>query len=72
MRRKSTGSEPFSVLICLDATKFVLPSVFTLKEAICSNIYLKTRLERAKSPLPVDVRSKRRCFFKRLLIWPST
>ena len=58
VRSTSTRSEPFSVLKCLDATKFVLPSFFTLKEAICSNICLKTRLERAKSPLPVDVRSE--------------
>ena len=31
----STRSEPFSLLICLDATKFVLPSVFTLIVTIC-------------------------------------
>ena len=58
VRRASTGSEPFSFLICLDATKFVLPSVFTLKEAVCPNICLRTRLKRAKSPLPVDVRAQ--------------
>ena len=56
--RTSTGREPFSVLICLDATKFVLPSVSTLKEAICPNICLKTRLQRAESSLPVDVRAQ--------------
>lgn len=56
--RTPTGREPFSVLICLDATKFVLPSVSTLKEAICPNICLKTQLQRAKSSLPVDVRAQ--------------
>ena len=34
-RRTSIGSEPFSLLICLDATKFLLLSVFTLTETIC-------------------------------------
>lgn len=29
----STGSEGVSVLICLEATRFVLPRVFTPKEA---------------------------------------
>ena len=58
VRSSLTGGEPFSVLICLDATKFVLPIVFTLKEAICPNICLKTRLKRAKIPLPVDVRAQ--------------
>ena len=40
-RRTSTGSERFSLLICLDATIFVLLSVFTLIETIypkfCTN-----------------------------------
>ena len=34
----STGSEPFSLLICLDAIKFVSLSVFTLIETICPRI----------------------------------
>ena len=33
-RRKSTGSEDFSKLISLDATKFVLLSVFSLTDTI--------------------------------------
>ena len=33
-RRTSTGSEDVSLLICLDAIKFVLPSFFTLVETI--------------------------------------
>ena len=52
----STGSEPFSLLICLGATKFVLLSVFTLIETICPQICSKSRLKSAKSLLPVDVR----------------
>ena len=32
---RTTGSEAISLLICLDATKFILPSFFTLTEAIC-------------------------------------
>ena len=42
--------------VCLGTTKFVLLSVFTLKETICPKICSKSRL---KSPLPVDAhRSK--------------
>ena len=52
----SIGSERFSLLICLDATKFVLLSVFTLIETICPKIYSKSRLRGAKKKqLPVDV-----------------
>ena len=38
----------FSLLICLDATKFVLLAVFTLIETICPNICSKSRLKIAK------------------------
>ena len=51
-RRMSTGSEPFSLSICLDATKFVLLSVFTLKETIYPRICSKSRLKSPKRPLP--------------------
>ena len=58
-RRMSTGSEPFSLLINLDTTKFVLLSVFTLKEMICPRIWSKSRPKSVKRPLPVDIcRSK--------------
>jgi len=43
-RRTSTGSEPFSLLISLDATIFLLPSVFIIIETICPKICSKTRL----------------------------
>ena len=55
-RCMSTGIEPFSLLICLGTTEFVLLSVFTLKETICPKICSKSRLKSAKSLLPVDVR----------------
>ena len=47
-RRTSTGSDPFSILNYLDAIKFVLLRVFTLIEAICATICLKSRLKSAK------------------------
>ena len=45
---ESTLGEPFSTLICVDATKFVLLNVFTLKETICSGIYFKITTEEYK------------------------
>ena len=54
----------FSLLICLDATKFVLLAVFTLIETICSNICSKSRLKIAKSQLPVYVRRSKTLLFK--------
>ena len=46
----------FSLLIRLDATKFVWLSVCTLIETTCPNFFSKSRLKSAKSPFPVDVR----------------
>ena len=63
-RRPSTGSEPFSLLISLDATVFILPSVLILIETICAKIYLKSRLKSAKRPLPVDVRRSKTSLLK--------
>ena len=57
----------FCFLICLGTTKFVLLSVFTLKETICSQICSKSRLKSAKSPLPVDVRRSKTSLLKVLL-----
>ena len=54
--RTSTGSEPFSLFKCLDATKSVSLSVLTLTETICPNICSKSWSKSAKSPFPVDVR----------------
>ena len=50
-RRASTGSEPFFLLICPDATKFVLLIVLSLKETICPRICRHSRPKSAKSPL---------------------
>ena len=55
-RRTSSGSEPFPLLISLDATVFILPSVLILTETICPKICSKSRLKSAKLPFPVDVR----------------
>ena len=63
-RRTSTGSEPFSLLISLDATVFILPSVLILIETICAKIYLKSRLKSAKRPLPVEVRRSKTLLLK--------
>ena len=64
----STGSEHFSRLICLGATKFVLLSVFTLIGSICPRICSKSRTKSfQKNPLPVDVRrSKTSCLELRM------
>ena len=47
-----TGSESLSLLICLDATKLVLLSVFTLIETNCSKICFKSRPKIAKTAVP--------------------
>ena len=53
----STESEPFSLLISLDATIFVLPtSVLILIETICQKRFFKITAKSAKSPVPVDIR----------------
>ena len=59
-RRTSTGSEPFSLLIILDATPSVLVLLETIRPKICS----KSRPEGAKSPLTVDVRRSKRSLLK--------
>ena len=53
--RTSTGTVPFSLLICLEATIFAKLSVFTLMETICPRIWSKPRPKSSKSPLPVYV-----------------
>ena len=63
-RRTSTGSEPFSLLIYLNATKFVLLSVFTLIETICPKICSNSRPKSAKSPFPVEVRRSKTSLLK--------
>ena len=55
-RRTSIESKAFSLLICLDAIKFVLPSVFTLIETICPQIWAKPLPKNSESPLSVGMR----------------
>ena len=63
-RRTSTGSEPFSLVISLYATVFVLPSVLILKGTICPKICSEARLKCAKSLFPVDVRRSKTSLLK--------
>ena len=63
-RRTSSGSEPFPLLISLDATVFILPSVLILTETICPKICSKSRLKSAKRPFPVDVRRSKTSLLK--------
>ena len=50
------------MLIFLEATKFVLLSIFTLTETNCHNIWKKLLPSDEKWPVPVDVPgSKRPC-----------
>ena len=68
--RTSTGSEPFSILNCLDATKFVLLRVFTLIETICAKNCIKSRLVNAKVHVRLMcVTQKRRCFNSLITGW---
>ena len=55
-RRMSTGSEAFSLFICLDANKLVLLSFVSLLKTIYPRVLTKPLPNDAKSPLQVDVR----------------
>ena len=63
-RRTSTGSEAFSLFICLDANKLVLLSFFSLLKTIYPRVSTKPLLNDAKSPLPVDVRRSKTLLLK--------
>ena len=67
-QRTSTGNEAFPLLICLDATKFVLLSVSTLMEILMETIYpkvqAKTLPKNEESPLAVDVLRSKTCLLK--------
>ena len=64
--RASTGSEIFSLLICLSTTKFVLLSVLTLIETICPNVCSKSSVPKAHFQ-SMCVAQKRRCINSLLL-----
>jgi len=63
-RRTSTGSEAFSLFICLDANKLVLLSLFSLLKTIYPRVSTKPLPNDAKSPLPVDVRRSKTLLLK--------
>ena len=63
-QRTSTGNEAFPLLICLDATKFVLLSVSTLMETIYPKVQAKTLPKNEESPLAVDVLRSKTCLLK--------
>ena len=63
-RRTSTGSEVFSLLICLDANKFVLLSFSSLIKTIYPRFSTEPLPIDAKSRLPVDVRRSKTLLLK--------
>ena len=63
-RRMLTGSCPFSLFICLNATISEWLSAFTLIETICPKTFSKSLLKGAKSPPPVDVRRSKTSMLK--------
>ena len=63
-RRTSTGSEVFSLTICLDAKKLVLISFFSLIRTIYLRVSTKPPPNDAKRPLPVDVRRSKTLLLK--------
>ena len=63
-RSTSTGSELFSLLVCLDANKFVLLSFFSPLKTIYSRVSTKPLPNDAKSSLPVDVRRSKTLLLK--------
>ena len=71
-RRTSTGSEVFSLFICLDTTKFVLLSFFSPITTIYPRVSTKPQPNAAKSPLPVDVRRSKTLLLKLLNISETT
>ena len=63
-RRTSTGSEAFSLSVCLDANKLVLLSFFSLLKTIYPRVSTKPLPNDAKSPLPADVRRSKTLLLK--------
>ena len=63
-RRTLTGSEAFSLFICLDANKFVLLSFFSLIKTIYLRVSTEPLPNDAITPLPVDVRRSKTLLLK--------
>ena len=70
-RRTSTGSEAFSLFICLDANKLVLLSFFSLLKTIYPRVSTKPLPSDAKSSLPVDVRRSKTLLLKLPIVGPT-
>ena len=70
-RPTSTGSELFSLLVCLDANKFVLLSFFSPLKTIYSRVSTKPLPNDAKSSLPVDVRRSKTLLLKLPNYWSA-
>ena len=60
----STGSEAFSLYICLDANKFIFLNFFSLIKRIYPRVSTEPLPDDAKSPLPVDVRCSKTLLLK--------
>ena len=71
-QRTSTGSEAFSLFICLDANKLLLLSFFSLLKTIYPRVSTKPLPNDAKSPLPVDVRRSKTLLLKLPIVTTST
>ena len=71
-RRVSIGNEAFSIFICLDANKFVLPSLFCLVKTIYPRVSTKPLPNDAKSPLSVDFRRSKTHLLKLPIILDKT
>ena len=67
-----TGSEGFSLTICLDAKKFVLLRFFSLIRTIYLRVSTKPPPNDAKRPLPVDVRHSKTLLLKLPITLPFT
>ena len=63
-RRTSTGSQSFSLFICLDTNKFVLLSFFSLIKTIYPRVSTEPLPNDGKSPLRVDGRRTKTLLLK--------
>ena len=70
-RRTSTGSEAFSLFICLDANKLVLLSFFSLLKTIYPRVSTKPLPNDVKSSLPVDVHRSKTLLLKLPIVGPT-
>ena len=69
-RRTSTGSELFSLLICLDESKFVLLSAFTLIETICPEFVQNHGSSAQKVHFRLTWVAQKRCWLNPLFLNP--